>query len=79
MKYFPNMLYVAGVCIAVVGGAGFHNPTETGRDGVTDRASETLAWPLFGGGMVMIALGGIVQRAAKGDSSSLEGDAARTS
>lgn len=67
MKYLPNFLYVMGVCIAVVGGAGFHNPTETGRDGVADAKSETLAWPLFGGGMVVIALGGIAQRAAKTD------------
>lgn len=74
MKFLPNILYVVGVCIAVVGGAGFHNPTETGRDGVTDRASEKLAWPLFGGGMVMIALGGVVRRAAKADSTSPDGE-----
>ena len=65
MKILANILYVVGVCIAVVGGAGFHNPTETGRDGVTDRDSEALAWPLFGGGMAMIVVGGIVQRAGK--------------
>jgi len=66
-KYLPNALYVLGVCFAVVGGAGFHNPTATGRDGMTDRASETLAWPLFVGGMVVIVLGGVAQRAMKSD------------
>lgn len=74
MKFLPNILYVVGVCIAVVGGAGFHDPTETGRDGVTARANETLAWPLFAGGMVMIVAGGVVRRSAKPASTSPTGE-----
>jgi len=53
MTIIVRILLVAGFCVATVGAAGFGKPTEE------------LAWPLFGGGMVAIGLGGFLARSAR--------------
>ncbi len=68
MKIIANIFLTIGVCFASVGAAGFHNPADTGRiekksEGNPD--TEPKAWPLFGCGMFIIAVGGFLTRSAK--------------
>ncbi len=65
MHALANILFTIGVCIAAVGAAGFHDPGETGRVEEGLRTTESLAWPLFAGGMMVIVAGSFVQKKAR--------------
>ena len=52
MKLLPNILIVVGFCVGTVGAAGFAEEIES------------KAWPLYVGGIVVVAVGAVLKKVA---------------
>ncbi|MEM7164687.1 MAG: hypothetical protein AAF581_04445 [Planctomycetota bacterium] len=75
MKILSLLLVIAGFCLGTLGAAGYNVP----EDDVTAEVQEkkklqetTWATPLFAGGLVLLVVGGVLQKQAKGAAASSE-------
>ena len=68
----PNLLMVLGFCIGAVGATGFHSPTDSanasGAAAADAPSTETYAWALLVGGIVMLGAGALLGRGARAES-----------
>lgn len=68
MKVITNLLIVFGFCLGTVGAAGFHSPSQKLSDEAAanapedEPATEPNAWLMFVGGLLVLAVGGVMQR-----------------
>lgn len=74
MKAVANLVIVVGFCAGTVGAAGFHGPLDPEVAAAhPGAATEPLAWPLFGGGLALVFVGGVLARTARRASLAQEG------
>ena len=60
MKLIAKFLIVVGFCVGTLGAAGFQTPAGDGT-----RTTEQYAWLLFGGGFVVMTMGGVLGRSSR--------------